>query len=128
MNTRITYNFVLKPEGNKEGFNPVYLRAFLKGKKIEIATSVVLPKEDWSHTKQRVKRKNKSHEKYNTILEAFEKKALKCVLNNFIHEDNPLTLRQFKDHMLSIGQSGESFLDYVLNYLNQNKPRLRLES
>ena len=128
MNTRITYNFILKPDFNKRGLNPVYIRAFQQGKKIEIATSVTLPKEDWSETKQRVKKRNKSHEKYNAILDAFEKKALKCVLNNFVHEDTPLTLRQFKDYMLSIGQSGESFTDYILHYLNENKARLRLES
>jgi len=128
MNTRITYNFVLKPELNKSGLNPVYIRAFQQGKKIEIATSVVLSTEDWSETKQRVKKRNRSYEKYNAILDAFDKKALKLVLNNFIHEDTPLTLRQFKDHMLSKGQSGESFTDYILNHLNENKARLRLES
>jgi site-specific recombinase XerD len=125
---RITFNFVLKPEQNKQGLNPVYVRAFQQGKKIEIATPVVLPKEDWSQAKQRVKKRNKLHEKYNAILEAYDKKALKYVLNNFVHEETPLTLRQFKDYMLSIGQSGESFTDYIFNYLNENKPRLRLES
>jgi site-specific recombinase XerD len=128
MNTRITYNFILKPEINKKGLNPIYIRAFLQGKKIEIATSVVLSEGDWSQTKQRVKKRNRSHEKYNAILEAFEKKALKYILNNFIHEETPLTLRQFKEYMLSIGQSGESFTDYILSYLNEHKSRLRLES
>ena len=128
MTTRISYSFILKPELNKKGLNPVYLRAFQQGKKIEIATSVVLSKDDWSEFKQRVKKNNKSHEKYNAILEAFEKKALKYILNNFIHEEVPITLTQFKDYMLSIGQSGESFTDYILNYLNENKPRLRPES
>lgn len=128
MNARITYNFVLKPELNKMGLNPIYVRAFQQGKKIEIATSVVLPMEDWSESKQRVKKRNKFHEKYNAIIEAFDKKALKFVLNNFINEETPLTLRQFKDHMLSIGQSGESFTDYIFNHLNENKARLRVES
>jgi site-specific recombinase XerD len=128
MATPITHNFILKPELNREGLNPVYIRAFQKGKKVEIATSVVLPKEDWSETKQRVKRRNRSHEKYNAILEAFEKKALKCILNNFLHEETPITLTQFKDYMLSLGQSGESFTEYMFAYLNENKPRLRLES
>jgi site-specific recombinase XerD len=128
MITRITYNFVLKPELNKNGLNPVYIRAFQQGKKIEIATSVALSENDWSESKQRVKKRNRSHEKYNLILEAFDKKALKYILSNFIHEENPLTLRQFKDYMLSIGESGESFTDYIFNYINENKPRLRLES
>jgi len=95
MTTRISYSFILKPELNKKGLNPVYLRAFQQGKKIEIATSVVLSKDDWSEFKQRVKKNNKSHEKYNAILEAFEKKALKYILNNFIHEEVPITLTQY---------------------------------
>lgn len=128
MNIGITYNFILKPEVNKNGLNPVYVRAFKKGKKIEIATSVAIPKEDWSETTQRVKRKNKLHEKYNDILEAFDKKALKCILQNFVHNETPLTLSQFKDYILSKGGTEESFTDYILNYLNENKSRLRLES
>lgn len=128
MNTRITCNFILKPESNKNGLNPVYMRAFQHGRKIEIATSVVLEKADWSEVKQRVKRRNKHHEKYNAILEAFEKKASKHILYNFVHEDTPTTLSQFKDYMISIGNTDESFTDYILAYLNDNKPRLRLES
>ncbi len=128
MTTRITYNFVLKPEVNKNGLNPIYLRAFQYGKKIEMATSVALSKEDWSEKKQRVKRRNLAHEKYNAILEAFEKKALKVILNNFVHENTPLTLGQFKDYMHSAGQSEESFTNYILHYLNENKARLKLES
>ncbi|SEA92212.1 site-specific integrase [Pedobacter hartonius] len=128
MATRITYSFVLKPEANKRGLNPIYIRAFQHGKKIEIATSVALSKEDWSEKKQRVKRRNLAHEKYNAILEAFEKKALKVILNNFVHEDTALTLGQFKDYMHSAGQSEESFTNYILHYLNENKARLKLES
>ena len=128
MKTRITYNFILKPEANKKGLNPVYVRAFQHGKKIEIATSIALSVDDWSEKQQRVKKRNQSHEKYNAILDAFDKKALKFLLNNFVNDDTPVTLRQFKDHMLSIGQSGESFTDYIFNHLNDNKARLRLES
>jgi site-specific recombinase XerD len=128
MKQRITYQFVLKPDVNKTGLNPVYLRAFQKGKKIEMATSVVLPKDDWSESKQRVKRRNSACEKHNSILEAFDRKALKFLLNNFVHDETPLTLKQFKDYMVSAGHSGESFTDYIMNYLNTNKPRLRLES
>lgn len=128
MKQRITYQFVLKPDLNKTGHNPIYLRAFQKGKKIEMATSVVLPKGDWSKSKQRVKRRNSAYEKHNSILEAFDKKALKFLLNNFVHDETPLTLKQFKDYMISAGNSGESFTDYIMNYLNTNKPRLRIES
>lgn len=128
MGTRISYNFILKPDTNKSGLHPVYIRAFKQGKKTEIATSVTLEKDDWSELKQRVKRKNRSHEKYNAILDAFDKKALKCVLDNLVHEDTPLTLSQFKDYMLSVGQTGESFTDYILDYLEQNKSRLKLET
>ena len=128
MNTRISYKFVLKAEANSRGLYPVYMRAFLHGKKIEIATSITIVEGDWSETKQRVKRRNKLNEKHNMILEAFEKKALKCILDNFVYEETPLTLRQFKDYMLSIGQTENSFTDYILNYLNENKSRLRSES
>ncbi|WP_018627078.1 site-specific integrase [Niabella aurantiaca] len=128
MNTKISYSFILKPETNRSGLHPVYIRAFKQGKKTEIATSVALQKDDWSEQKQRVKKKNRAHEKYNAILDAFDKKALKYVLDHFIQEDTPLTLGQFKDYMLSVGQSGESFTDYILNYLNQNRSRLKLET
>lgn len=128
MNTRISYSFILKPEANSSGLHPVYIRAFRQGKKTEIATSVILQKDDWSQQKQRVKKRNRSHEKYNAILDAFDKKALKCVLDNFIHEETPLTLNQFKEYMLSVGQAGESFTDYILNYLNLNRSRLKLET
>lgn len=128
MNTRISYKFVLKAEANSRGLYPVYMRAFLHGKKIEIATSITIVEGDWSETKQRVKRRNKLNEKHNMILEAFEKKALKCILDNFVYEETPLTLRQFKDYMLSVGQTENSFTDYILNYLNENKSRLRSES
>lgn len=128
MNKKITYGFVLKPETNKKGLNPVYLRAFQGGKKIEIATSVVLSEKDWSESHQRVKKRNKLHERYNSILDAYDKKVLKLIVNHLIHEETPLTLRQLKDHTLSVGQSEDSFTDYILNYLNENKSRLRLES
>lgn len=128
MSTRITYQFVLKPIVNKSGLNPLYLRAFQGGRKIEMATSVTLTERDWSISKQRVKRRNALHERYNSILEAFDRKALKFLLNNFVNEEIPLTLRQFKDHMLSTATSTESFTDYILKYLDENKSRLRLES
>ncbi len=110
------------------GFYPIYLRAFQSGRKIEIATSVTLAAKDWSATLQRVKRRNRLHERYNTILEAYDKKAMKLLINNFVHEDTVITLQQFKDQMLSVGQEDGSFTDYILNYLNDNKSRLRLES
>jgi site-specific recombinase XerD len=128
MNTRITYKFILKTEPNKNGLYPVYIRAFLHGKKMEIATSITIQIADWSELKQRVKRRNKSHEKFNAILDAFEKKALKYILDNFVYSHTPLTLGQFREYMLSTGQTGESFTDYILNYLNENKSRLRTES
>lgn len=128
MNTKITYKFILKKEPNKEGLYPIYIRAFLHGKKTEIATSVTIPTIDWAENKQRVKKRNKSYEKFNSILEAFDKKALKYILDNFIYGTMPLTLRQFRDYMLSVGQTGESFTDYILNYLDENKSRLRPES
>lgn len=128
MNKKISFGFVLKPETNKNGLNPVYLRAFQGGKKIEIATSVVLSEKDWSIGQQRVKRRHRLHERYNAILEAYDKKALKFLLNNFIQDEAPLSLLQFKDHIISAGQADGSFTDYILHYLNENKSRLRLES
>ena len=100
MRKKITYSFILKSEANKKGLHPVYLRAFQGGKKIEIATSVTISEKDWSKVHQRVKRRNKLHERYNSILEAFEKKTLKLILYNFVHEETPLTLRQLKDKIL----------------------------
>ncbi len=128
MNRKITYAFVLKPETNKKGLHPVYLRAFQSGKKIEIATAVTLADRDWSATRQRVKKSNKLHERHNAIIDAYDKKALKLLINNFVHDETPLTLRQFKDKILSTHQTDGSFTDYILNYLNENKARLRIES
>jgi len=128
MNRKITYNFILKPEKNKDGQHPVYLRAFQNGKKIEIATSVTLLYKDWSINRQRVKKANKLHERYNTILDAYDKKALKLLVNNFVNDEYPISLRQFKDHILSAGQSDDSFTDYILHHLKENRTRLRSES
>jgi site-specific recombinase XerD len=124
----ITYNFVLKPERNKNGDKPVYLRAFQGGKKIEIATSVALSEKDWSVSRQRVKKRNRNCERYNMILDAYDKKALKLLVNNFVHDNTPLNLSQFKEQVLSIAQPDGSFTDYIMKYLNENKSRLRLES
>jgi site-specific recombinase XerD len=128
MNQKITYGFVLKPNSNKMGLRPIYFRAFQSGRKIEIATSVTLTDKDWSANLQRVKRRNKLYERHNTILEAYDKKAMKLLVNNFIQDETVLTLQQFKDQMLSAGQEDGSFTDYILSYLNENKHRLRLES
>jgi len=43
MSIQISYRFVIKKEKNKHGLYPIYLRAFLKGKKIEVATPVAIP-------------------------------------------------------------------------------------
>ena len=128
MNRKITYGFIIKPEPNKKGLYPIYLRAFQGGKKVEIATSVTLLNKDWSGNLQRVKRRNRSHERYNTILDAYEKKAMKLLVNNFVNDEIPISLEQFKDHILSSGQVDGSFTDYILNHLNENRARLRIES
>jgi site-specific recombinase XerD len=128
MINKITYGFILKPETNKQGLHPVYFRAFQHGQKIEIATSVTVAPNDWSEVKQRVKRKNKMHERYNMILDAYDKKALKLLVNSFVHEDEPLSLRQFKEQIISSPQSDGNFTDYIMHHLEENKSRLRLES
>lgn len=128
MNKKITYNFILKPEKNKDCRHPIYLRAFQNGKKIELATSVAIPAKDWSANRQRVKKANKLHERYNTILDAYDKKALKLLVNNFVNDESPISLHQFKDHILSSNHSDDSFTDYILHHLNENRGRLRSES
>ena len=128
MGNKITYGFILKPETNKNGLRPIYLRAFQGGKKVEIATSVTLKEIEWSDRHQRVKRRNKFYERYNLILEAYDKKALKLLLNNFLQEETPMSLTDFKNQMILRNQIDGSFTDYILNYLNENKSRLRLES
>ena len=93
-----------------------------------MATSIALSKKDWSEKHQRVKKRNKLHERYNLILDAYDKKALKMIVNNFLHEETTLTLSQFKNNIVSVVQLEGSFTDYIMNYLNENKSRLRLES
>ncbi len=128
MNQKITYGFVLKPNPNKKGLHPIYFRAFQKGRKIEIATSVTLIDKDWSFNLQRVKRRNKFHERHNTILEAYDKKAMKLLVDNFINDELPLTLQQFKELMISSNYEDENFTSYILNYFLENKSRLSKES
>ena len=128
MSKKITYGFIIKPETNKNGLHPIYLRAFQNGNKIEIATSVAISKKDWSVNIQRVKRSHKLHERYNALIDAYDKKAMKLLVNNFLHDEVLLTLQQFKNQLVSKEQAEGSFTDYILSYLNENKPRLRLES
>lgn len=128
MRTIISYRFVIKTAPNKYGLYPIYLRAFLHGKKIEVSTSVTIKPDNWSITKQRVKRNHKEHQKYNQILDAFDKKALKYILNNFVNGDGAVTLKQFKEHLYSTTCKEGSFTDFILKYLEENKSRLRGES
>lgn len=128
MKIQINYKFILKPQPNKDGLNPVYLRAFQHGKKIEIATSIIIHKEDWSESKQRVKKRSEQYERANTILDAYDKKAFKCILENFINSDDLLTLQQFKNYMQGNIRNDDSFTDFIFNYLEDNKSRLRSES
>ncbi len=130
MSIQISYNFILKKEKNKDSLYPIYLRAFLKGKKIEMSTSVAIPLRDWSLRNQRVKILNKKHDRYNLILDAFDKKAIKLLVNNFVNDEFPLSLIQFKDRLLSINHltSEESFADYILSYLEDHKGKYKIET
>ena len=92
MSIQISYRFVLKKEKNKQGLYPIYLRAFLKGKKIETATPVTIPIRDWSLRNQRVKSQNIQHEKYNMILDAIDKKSIRLLVDNFLNDEFPLSL------------------------------------
>lgn len=125
MNTRISYSFILKPLPNKSGLNPVYIRAFLHGQKSEIATSVAVLPAHWDEKSQRVRRSNPAHEQFNSIIDLFEKKALKYILGNFIHGESAPTLSQFKAYMTDTATTpNDRFGDYILQYLNENRTRL----
>jgi site-specific recombinase XerD len=130
MSIQISYRFIIKKERNKEGLYPIYLRAFLKGKKIETATPVTIPLRDWSLRNQRVKTQNKNHERYNMILEAMDKKSIRLLVNNFINDDFPLTLTQFKERLLGLNQYTieKSFTDYITGYLEENKTKFKTET
>ncbi|WP_447951131.1 site-specific integrase [Chryseobacterium koreense] len=130
MSIQISYRFVIKKEKNKQGLYPIYLRAFLKGKKIETATPVAIPLRDWSLRNQRVKSQNKHHERYNMILDAIDKKSIKLLVDNFLNEEYPLSLAQFKDRLLSINHysAEQSFTEYILGYLEENKTKFKIET
>jgi site-specific recombinase XerD len=130
MSIQISYRFVIKKEKNKQGLYPIYLRAFLKGRKIETATPVTIPLRDWSLRNQRVKPQNNYHERYNMILDAIDKKSIKLLVNNFLNEEYPLSLLQFKDRLLALNYSSVelSFTDYILGYLKENKTKFKLET
>ncbi|MBF0651511.1 site-specific integrase [Dysgonomonas sp. GY75] len=130
MSIQISYRFVVKNEKNKDGLYPIYLRAFLKGRKIETATTVAIPLRDWSLRNQRVKILNKNYEKYNMILDAIDKKSVKLLVNNFLNEEYPLTLVQFKERLIASNHTSneESFTDYILEYLDENKVKFKAET
>lgn len=130
MSIQISYRFVIKKEKNKQGLYPIYLRAFLKGKKIETATPVAIPLRDWSLRNQRVKSQNNHHERYNMILDAMDKKSIKLLVENFLNEEFPLSLIQFKDRLLALNHytSEQSFTDYILGYLEENKTKFKIET
>ena len=130
MSIQISYRFVVKNEKNKDGLYPIYLRAFLKGRKIETATTVAIPLRDWSLRNQRVKILNKNYEKYNMILDAIDKKSVKLLVNNFLNEEYPLTLAQFKERLIASNHTSneESFTDYILEYLDENKVKFKAET
>ncbi|MCL1665453.1 site-specific integrase [Elizabethkingia ursingii] len=130
MSIQISYRFVIKKEKNKQGLYPIYLRAFLKGKKIETATPVTIPLRDWSLRNQRVKSQNNYHERYNMILDAIDKKSIKLLVDNFLNEEYPLSLVQFKDRLLALNHYSikQSFTDYILGYLDENKTKFKIET
>ena len=130
MSIQISYRFVIKNEKNKDGLYPIYLRAFLKGREIEAATTVAIPLRDWSSRNQRVKAVNKNYEKYNMILDAIDKKSIKLLVNNFLNEEFSLTLVQFKERLIVSNHNSneESFTDYILNYLKENKAKFKSET
>ncbi|MDV3560793.1 hypothetical protein CMU69_14785 [Elizabethkingia anophelis] len=130
MSIQISYRFVIKKEKNKQGLYPIYLRAFLKGKKIETATPVAIPLRDWSLRNQRVKSQNNHHERYNMILDAIDKKSIKLLVDNFLNEEYPLSLIQFKDRLLALNHYSveQSFTDYILGYLEENKTKFKIET
>lgn len=130
MSIQISYRFIIKNEKNKDGLYPIYLRAFLKGRKIETATTVAIPLRDWSSRNQRVKIINKNYEKYNMILDAIDKKSIKLLVDNFLNEDFALTLVQFKERLILSNHNSneESFTDYILNYLEENKVKFKSET
>ena len=125
MNTRISYRFILKPLSNKKGLYPVYIRAFLHGEKCEIATSVAIAAAHWDEKTQRVRRSNAAHQKHNTIIDLFDKKALKYILDHFIHGEASPTLTQFKAYMTgTTAPATDCFTDYILHYLHEHRSRL----
>ncbi len=64
------------------------------------------------------------------ILEAIDKKSIKLLVNNFINEEFPLTLTQFKERLLSLNHNSDekSFTDYILGYLEENKAKFKTET
>lgn len=129
MSIQISYKFVLKNVKNSEGLYPVYLRAFLKGRKIELATSIAIPKRDWSVRQQRVKKGNNTAEKHNLILDAMDKKAVRILVNNFLNDEPPLSLPQFKERLLGYDYIHEAdFAGFIFSYLKEHKADLRRET
>lgn len=128
MSTMITYKFILKSMPNKNGLYPIYLRAYQNTRKIEIATSIAVSKTDWSPSKQRVKSCNKKNKQYNEILNAYDRRAMKCILTYYVNEISPLSLGNFKNYMSGEKQYYMSFTDYIFNYLHTNQALLSLES
>jgi len=66
---RITSNLLLKKAKQKsDGTYPIYIRATLEGKRIELSTGVFVPFESWDNIKQQVKRKHSNAKLLNNQL------------------------------------------------------------
>ena len=64
------------------------------------------------------------------ILDAIDKKSIKLLVNNFLNEEFSLTLVQFKERLIVSNHNSneESFTDYILNYLKENKAKFKSET
>jgi len=67
------------------------------------------------------------------MLDAIDKKSIKLLVDNFLNEEYPLSLVQFKDRLLALHHyssehSEHSFTDYISGYLDENKTNFRIET
>lgn len=64
------------------------------------------------------------------ILDAIDKKSIRLLVDNFLNDEFPLSLMQFKDRLFAMNHnsSEHNFTDYILVYLEENKTKFKKET
>ena len=108
------YYFLLHNSLNTKGENGIILRATEKAKSKYFSLGISTKEKYWDSKKKRVKKADIMHQMKNQIIDAFDQKAQKTILE-YIVKDQALTLLKFIE-ALNKNYNGAytSFFDYAI--------------